>query len=78
MKFIPFRKRPPLQPAREADRVCQQSMGTGFLALIVILLVVGLFSIALVDAAYRPVFADLAKVGVAGYIGWTMPRTLHG
>ncbi len=46
----------------------------GFLTLIVLILVVGSLALAILDANFRPAFADLAKVGIAGYLGWMMPR----
>ena len=42
------------------------------LQLIILLSLVGLFYLALVDSEYRPIFADLAKMGVGAYIGWMM------
>ena len=50
----------------------------GFLTLIVLILVVGSLALAIMDANFRPAFADLAKVGVAGYLGWMMPRHYIG
>lgn len=32
----------------------------------------GLFYLSLIDTEYRPMFADLAKMGVGAYIGWMM------
>jgi hypothetical protein len=46
----------------------------GLLTLVVLILVVGSLLLAVMDANFRPAFADLAKVGVAGYLGWMMPR----
>lgn len=34
------------------------------------LLLGGSFGLAVVDKDYRPVFADLVKVGFGGYVGW--------
>ena len=34
------------------------------------LLVGGSLGLAVVDKDYRPVFADLVKVGFGGYVGW--------
>lgn len=44
------------------------------LAMIVMILVCGSLSLALIDKDSRSAFADLAKVGVGGYIGLRMPR----
>lgn len=37
---------------------------------VVLLSLGGLFYLALIDGEYRPIFADLAKMGVGAYIGW--------
>lgn len=50
----------------------------GFLTLIVLILVLGSLTIAIMDPSFRPAFADLAKVVIAGYLGWMMPRTQAG
>jgi hypothetical protein len=34
------------------------------------LLVGGSFGLAVIDKDYRPVFADLVKVGFGGFVGW--------
>ena len=47
------------------------------LQLIILLSLVGLFYLALVDSEYRPIFADLAKMGVGAYIGWMMKQLLN-
>jgi hypothetical protein len=44
------------------------------LTLIVLIFVVGSLVLAIIDASYRLAFADLAKVAVAGFLGWMMPR----
>ena len=44
------------------------------LAVIVLILVSGSFSLALIDKDSRSAFADLTKVGVGGYIGLLIPR----
>jgi hypothetical protein len=41
---------------------------------VVILLVGGSMFLAAVDKDYRASFADLAKVGLSGYMGWMMPK----
>lgn len=45
---------------------------------VVALLVGGSMALAVVDKDYRPNFADLAKVGLGGYVGWMMPRASKG
>ncbi len=44
------------------------------LTLMVLVFVVGSLVLAVIDASFRPAFADLAKVAVAGYLGWMIPR----
>lgn len=44
------------------------------LAVIVVILVSGSLSLALIDKDSRSAFTDLAKVGVGGYIGLLIPR----
>lgn len=46
----------------------------GILPVIVLLLVSGSLALAFIDKDSRAAFADLAKVGVGGYIGLMMPR----
>ena len=46
----------------------------GVLPVIVLLLVTGSLALAFIDKDSRASFADLAKVGVGGYIGLMMPR----
>ncbi|WP_219725458.1 hypothetical protein [Fischerella thermalis] len=43
-------------------------------SLIMILLVLGAMGLAVVDERFRPVFGDLAKVGVGGYLGQLIPE----
>jgi hypothetical protein len=50
----------------------------GLLTLIVLILVLGSLAIAIIDPSFRPAFADLAKVAMAGYLGWMMPRPSLG
>lgn len=50
----------------------------GLLTVVVLILVIGSLVLAVMDAQLRPAFADLAKVGVAGYLGWMMPRPTAG
>ncbi len=42
------------------------------LLIVVLVSLTGLFYLALVDIEYRPMFADIAKMGVGAYIGWMM------
>ncbi|MGD1875229.1 MAG: hypothetical protein ACFB02_19520 [Mastigocoleus sp.] len=44
------------------------------LAVIVSTLVAGSLILAIIDENYRSTFVDLAKVGVGGYIGLTIPK----
>ncbi|WP_341532281.1 hypothetical protein WKK05_41240 (plasmid) [Nostoc sp. UHCC 0302] len=44
------------------------------LAIVVLISVVGLFTLALIDPSARSTFADLAKVTVGAYIGLLMPK----
>ncbi|HEY9726615.1 MAG TPA: hypothetical protein V6D50_09225 [Chroococcales cyanobacterium] len=46
----------------------------GLFAVIVILLV-GFFVLAVMDESYRPAFADLAKVGIGGYLAMLIPTS---
>jgi len=43
------------------------------LPFVILVLVIGSFALAWVDEDARATFADLAKVGVGGYIGLKMP-----
>ncbi|MCG6135137.1 MAG: hypothetical protein MET45_10800 [Nostoc sp. LLA-1] len=47
------------------------------LALVVITLVGGSLILAIIDENYRSTFVDLAKVGVGGYIGLTIPKSQY-
>jgi len=44
-----------------------------FLSLVVLSLIIGSFALAWVDKDIRITFADLAKVGVGGYIALMVP-----
>ena len=46
--------------------------GANLFAVIVILLA-GFFALAILDESYRPAFADLAKVGIGGYLAMLIP-----
>jgi hypothetical protein len=41
---------------------------------VVLLLVIGCLGLAVADDRLRPVFGDLAKVGVGGYLGQMLPE----
>jgi hypothetical protein len=42
---------------------------------IVLMLVVGGLGLSIIDEQFRPVFGDLAKVGVGGYLGQLIPES---
>ena len=48
------------------------------LPFVILVLVIGSFALAWVDEDARATFADLAKVGVGGYIGLMMPSNRTG
>jgi hypothetical protein len=50
----------------------------GLLTLIILILVIGSLALAIIDPSFRPAFADLAKVAIAGYLGWMIPRPSLG
>ena len=52
-------------------------MASDIRSLVVLLLVVGGFGLAVVDENFRPVFGDLAKVGVGGYLGQLIPKATN-
>lgn len=43
-------------------------------SVIVLILVIGALLLAIIDENSRPIFGDLAKVGVGGYLGQLMPQ----
>ncbi len=45
-----------------------------FLLIVIMMLVGGSLWLAIIDPSLRPAFADLAKVGISGFLGWMMPR----
>ena len=53
----------------------KNSPSNSLLPTVVLTLVVGSLGLAIVDENYRPIFADLAKVGIGSYIGWMMPKS---
>ncbi|MBD2121370.1 hypothetical protein [Trichocoleus sp. FACHB-262] len=48
------------------------------LPFVILVLVIGSFALACIDENARATFADLAKVGVGGYIGLMMPSNRTG
>ena len=42
---------------------------------VVLLLVVGCLGLAITDERLRPVFGDLAKIGIGGYLGQLIPES---
>lgn len=43
-------------------------------SIVVLTLVFGALYLAIIDAAYRPFFADLAKFGLGGYFAQLIPK----
>ncbi|NJN12182.1 MAG: hypothetical protein HC815_31170 [Richelia sp. RM1_1_1] len=43
------------------------------LSVLVIILLIGFLTLAILDESYRPAFADLAKVGIGGYLAMLIP-----
>lgn len=43
-------------------------------SLIVLILVIGSLYLAVADRSFRSAFADLAKIGIGGYLGQLIPR----
>ena len=41
---------------------------------VILLLLLGAITLAVLDPSFRPAFGDLAKVGVGGYLGQLLPR----
>ena len=52
----------------------RRSPESKFVALIVILLVLGALTLAVIDESTRGAFTDLAKVGLGGYIALLKPH----
>lgn len=44
-------------------------------SVVVVILVFGGLGIAIIDPNFRPNFADLAKVGIGGYLGQMLPES---
>lgn len=51
-----------------AERITTRSM-------VVLLLLGGSMALAATDTSYRPLFSDLAKVGLGGYLGQLRPES---
>ncbi|MDX2271026.1 MAG: hypothetical protein NW237_03625 [Cyanobacteriota bacterium] len=51
-------------------------MNHGVLCLIVIIFAAGSLGLAAVDPEYRPRFADLAQMGLSGFLGYLVPSPL--
>lgn len=48
--------------------------GLSVRSILVIMLVAGGFGIAIIDPQFRVSFADIAKIGIAGYLGQMHPQ----
>ncbi len=46
-------------------------------SVVILLMVLGSFGLALCDEEFRPIFGDLAKVGVGGYLGRLLPELVE-
>lgn len=46
----------------------------GLLLTVVLILILGSLTLAVIDTNYRDSFADLAKIGISGFIGWMAPK----
>jgi len=44
-------------------------------SLVVLVLVMGAVAIAIRDEKFRPIFGDLAKVAIGGYLGQLLPES---
>lgn len=56
----------------------QNYLQSALLIAVVLSLVLGSLALAIIDQSFRPSFAELAKIAVAGYIGSLIPRPLTG
>jgi hypothetical protein len=45
-----------------------------FISIVVLIFATGALALAVIDENFRPNFAELAKLVIAGFIGWTMPK----
>lgn len=45
-----------------------------FVSIVVLIFATGALALAVIDENFRPNFAELAKLVIAGFIGWTMPK----
>ncbi len=43
-------------------------------SLVILILVCGVLYLAIADESFRPIFGDLAKVGIGGYFGQLVPK----
>ncbi|WP_168163453.1 hypothetical protein [Calothrix sp. 336/3] len=43
-------------------------------SVVVVVLVLGGLGLAILDKDFRPLFGDLAKVGIGGYLGQLVPK----
>ena len=60
---------------KKSDKiVCSIMNKINVRSVVVLLLVLGALSLAVLDEKFRPVFGDLAKVGVGGYLGQLLPE----
>jgi hypothetical protein len=46
-------------------------------SLVILTLTAGCLGLAVVDSAFRPTFADLAKIGLGGYLGQLVPKRIN-
>jgi hypothetical protein len=46
----------------------------GLLLTVILILILGSLVLAVLDVNYRQSFADLAKIGISGFIGWMAPK----
>ena len=60
------------------QRPPKKDFGNIVLALIALMAIAGSLYLAIVDPESRPIFEDLAKICVSGFIGWLMPREYSG
>lgn len=56
----------------------KHSFREGLLLTVVLILILGSLTLAVIDTNYRDSFADLAKIGISGFIGWMAPKSPPG
>ncbi|NEO42763.1 MAG: hypothetical protein F6K55_00735 [Moorea sp. SIO4A3] len=44
-------------------------------AAIILILLGGSLTLAVIDEQYRPTFMDMAKIGLGGYLGLSLPKS---